>query len=123
MLIHWIWFSTRPGLSDRYRAEIMQHFHDAEDVYYADRQAYACVEGLSEEAFYALEDKDLSQAEDILGQCAQKGIHILTWRDAAYPARLKAISLTSCCGSSLVMYIGIARTITPLVPNSSISNP
>lgn len=92
MLIHWIWFSTRPGLSDRYRAEIMQHFHDAEDVYYADRRAYACVEGLGEEAFCALEDKDLSQAEDILGQCAQKGIHILTWRDAAYPARLKAIS-------------------------------
>ena len=92
MLIHWIWFSTRSGLSDRGRAEMMQHFHDAEDIYYADAESYACVDGLTEAAVETLQDKNLTQAEQILEQCAKKGIHILTWRDAAYPARLKAIS-------------------------------
>ena len=92
MLIHWIWFSQRPGLSDRSRAEILQHFQDAEDVYFADAEAFTAVDGLSEEAVASLQDKNLTQAEEILGQCAKKNIHILTWRDAAYPVRLRAIS-------------------------------
>ena len=92
MLIHWIWFSTRPSLSDRGRAEILQHFQDAEDVYYAHSDAFSCVDGLSGEAIASLQDKNLTQAEEVLGQCAKKQIHILTWRDAAYPARLKAIA-------------------------------
>lgn len=92
MLIHWIWFSTRPNLSDRGRAEILQHFQDAEDVFFADKEAFACVDGLSKEAVESLQDKNLTQAEEILGQCAKKNIHILTWRDAAYPTRLKAIA-------------------------------
>ena len=92
MLIHWIWFSQRPALSDRARAEILQHFQDAEDVFFADSGAFSCVEGLSEEALASLQDKNLTQAEEILGQCAKKNIHILTYRDAAYPMRLKAIA-------------------------------
>ena len=92
MLIHWIWFSTRPGLSDRGRAAVLQHFHDAEDIYYADPEAIACVEGISAEACESLAEKDLKAAEEILSQCAKKDIHILTYQDAAYPARLKAIS-------------------------------
>ena len=92
MLIHWIWFANRPNLSDRGRAEILQHFQDAEDVYFAAADAFSCVDGLTEEAVASLQDKDLTQAEQILGQCAKKQIHILTWRDAAYPARLKAIA-------------------------------
>lgn len=92
MLIHWIWFSIRPNLSDRARAEILQHFHDAEDVYFADLQGLSVVEGLSEDALASLTDKNLAQAEEILRQCAGKGIHILTYRDAAYPMRLKAIA-------------------------------
>ena len=92
LLIHWIWFSTRPGLSDRGRAAVLQHFHDAEDIYYADPEAIACVEGISAEACESLAEKDLKAAEEILSQCAKKDIHILTYQDAAYPARLKAIS-------------------------------
>ena len=92
MLIHWIWFANRPNLSDRGRAEILQHFQDAEDVYFAASDAFSCVDGLTAEALASLQDKDLSQAEQILGECAKKQIHILTWRDAAYPVRLKAIA-------------------------------
>ena len=92
MLVHWIWFSTRPGLSDRGRAAVLQHFQDAEDIYYADDQAFSCVEGLSEEACASLAEKSLQEAEEILSRCARKDIHILTFQDAAYPARLRAIA-------------------------------
>ena len=91
MLIHWIWLATRPGLSDREKAALMQYFRDAEDVFFADSDAYQCVEELTEEALLALEDKDVGRAEQILQQCQKKKIHILTYRDAGYPARLKNI--------------------------------
>ncbi len=92
MLIHWIWLATRPGLSNRDRAELMQHFRDAEDVFFADAEAYQCVECLTKDALQALADKDVRQAEQILQQCQKKKIHILTYRDAGYPSRLRNIS-------------------------------
>ena len=91
MLIHWIWLSTRSSMTDRTRVALLQQFADAEDIYFADREAYAVVEGISEEGIVSLQDKELSYAEEILGQCARKGIHILCYRDAAYPNRLKNI--------------------------------
>ena len=92
MLIHWIWLATRPGLNDREKAELMQHFQDAEDLYYADEGAYQAQEELTEDAVTALQDKNLRPAEQILKECAKKKIHILTYRDAAYPSRLRNIS-------------------------------
>ncbi|MEI3089308.1 MAG: DNA-processing protein DprA [Oscillospiraceae bacterium] len=38
-----------------------------------------------------LEDKDLTEPRRILSECHRKSIHILTWQDAAYPARLRSI--------------------------------
>lgn len=92
MLIHWIWLATRPGIHDREKAELMRHFRDAEDIFFADSKAYGCVEDLSKEAVRGLQDKDTRQAEQILAQCHKKKIHILTYRDAGYPARLRNIS-------------------------------
>ena len=92
MLIHWIWLSTRPGVSDRARAELLRHFQDAEDIYFADGEAYAVAEGLSADAVASLCDKNLTQAEEVLAECADKDIRVLTWRDAAYPSRLRNIS-------------------------------
>ena len=92
MLIHWIWFATRPGMNDREKAELLQHFQDAEDLYFADEGAYRAAEGIQEDAVAALQDKNLQPAEQILKECARKKIHILTYRDAAYPSRLRNIS-------------------------------
>ena len=36
-------------------------------------------------------DKDLTECEEILGRCRDRGLHILTFQDAAYPARLRQI--------------------------------
>lgn len=92
MLAHWIWLATREGLGDRGRALLLQRFRDAEEVYFAEAGEYAQVEGLSQEAVAALQDKKLKQAEKILSDCRKENIQVLTWQDAAYPRRLKNIS-------------------------------
>ncbi len=91
MLIHWIWLAHRPGVNDRMKGELLRHFRDPEDIFFADREAFRHVEGLTEEAAASLADKDLSSSQRILDDCAARDLHILTWQDAAYPSRLKNI--------------------------------
>ena len=91
MLIHWIWLATRP-MHDREKLAALEHFHDPEDIFFADPSAYDYVPGLSGEAAEALRDKDLLSGERILADCAREKIHILTFRDGAYPMRLKNIA-------------------------------
>jgi DNA processing protein len=92
MLLHWIWLATRSGMSDRVKAAVLEHFGDPEDAFYADSGAYNRIEGLTVEGAEALQDKSLNEARKILAQCTDKNIAILTFRDAAYPSRLKNIS-------------------------------
>ena len=92
MLIHWIWLATRPGMNDRLKMAVLECFGDPEDAFYASPNSYENVEGMTEEAAQALCDKSVNQAQKILEECAEKDIHILTLRDAGYPARLKNIS-------------------------------
>ncbi len=88
MLIHWLWLATRPDISDRGRAALLEQFRDAEDIYFADPEQFG---ELSREARASLQDKNLHTAQQILEDCSRKNIHILTYRDAGYPARLKNI--------------------------------
>ena len=92
MQLHWIWLATRTGLSDRGRMALLQRFADAEDIYYADAGAYSRVEGLSPDAISALQDKSLTEAEQIVSACSREQISVLTWQDALYPKRLKNIA-------------------------------
>ncbi len=91
MLVHWIWLAHRPGVNDRMKVELLQHFSDPEDIFYADRGAFDHIQGLSEENKEALCDRDLIPAEEILEACTRERLHILTYRDAAYPGKLKNI--------------------------------
>ena len=92
MLLHWIWLATRQGLHDRDKLALLQYFHDPEDIFYAEKESFAAVEGLTQEGMEALQDKDLKQAHAILKECTGKNIHICTFHNAAYPGRLKNIS-------------------------------
>ena len=92
MLVHWIWLAHRPGISDRMKAELLRHFSDPEDIYFADEDAFAHIDGLTAENVRSLRDKDLASSEKILADVMQYKLHILTYRDVAYPARLKAIA-------------------------------
>ena len=72
--------------------ELLHHFQDPENVYFADPDSYRQIEGLSPEGMEALKDKALRPAEKILEDCRKEKLQILTYQDAAYPNRLKNIS-------------------------------
>ena len=91
MLLHWIWLAHRPGVSDRMKVRLLQHFRDPEDIYFADAESYRHIEGMTAEAAEGLKDKDLHAAEAALEACRRERLHILTYQDAAYPSKLKNI--------------------------------
>ena len=91
MLIHWIWLSRLTGVTAGQKLELLQSFRDPEEIYKADPKALAAVEALTPKALQSLENRDLHHARQILADCAQKNISILTFGDAAYPERLKNI--------------------------------
>ena len=92
MLVHWIWLAHRPDVKDWMKAELLRHFSDPEDIYFADEDAFSHIEGLTKEMYRSLRDKDLTSSEKILADVMKYKLHILTYRDVAYPARLKAIA-------------------------------
>ena len=91
MLIHWIWFATRTGMGDKTKSVLLSYFEEPEAIYFAPELEFERFEDLSGSAVESMMDKDLTECEEILRQCQEKGIHILTFQDAAYPARLKNI--------------------------------
>ncbi len=91
MLIHWIWFATRTGMGDKMKSVLLSHFGDPEAIYFAPELEFERFEDLSPAAVERMMDKDLTPCEEILRQCQEKKIHILTYQDAAYPGRLKNI--------------------------------
>lgn len=97
MLAHWIWYAALQGISLRQKRQLLEHFSDPEELYYA--EDIQEISGISFAVAQALEDKDLTKAQQIIKQCARLNVHILTYRDAAYPERLKQID-----DSPLVLY-------------------
>ena len=91
MLIHWLWFATRTGMGDKMKSVLLSHFEDPEAIYFAPELEFERFEELSPSAVESLMDKELLGCEEILRQCREKKIHILTFRDAAYPNRLRNI--------------------------------
>lgn len=91
MLIHWIWLSTREGMGDHTRLALLNRFGDPETVYYAAKGEFESLENLSDQAKQSLQDKSLGECERILSRCGEERINLLTYQDAAYPARLKNI--------------------------------
>ena len=91
MLAHWIWLATRSGIGVRSALALLRAFPDIESLYGALAEDYVQAEGVDSKCLDALCDKSLSEANRILGSCLEKGIHVLTYQDAAYPTRLKHI--------------------------------
>ena len=69
MLLHWIWFAHRSGVSDRMKLALLQVFADAQGVYAANSSQLDQIPGLKAEARQSLLDKDLTHAEQILEFC------------------------------------------------------
>ena len=92
MLLHWLWLAHRPGVNDRMKQELLRHFQDPEEIFYADPENFSHIPELTAQAVEGLKDKDLSTAEKNLENCRRHRLHILTCQDAAYPQRLRNIS-------------------------------
>ncbi len=92
MLIHWIWLANRPGLNSRQLRSVLEAYGDAEDVFFARESDFAALEDLPAECILALGDKNLTQAEEILKKCADKGIRLCAYGEGDYPARLRQIA-------------------------------
>ena len=90
MRLYWLWFAHHPALTDLEKARLIEHFGNPEDVFFAEgRKDYPEeLEGLVSKA---LSDRELSQAEKILEQCARKELGLLTFGDKEYPHRLRNI--------------------------------
>ena len=88
MPVYWIWFAQLKGLSLWQKQQLLEAFHDPEELYHADELR---LRELPKEVQSALEDKDLQEARQILYRCNQRGIGLLTYGDAAYPQRLRSI--------------------------------
>ncbi len=91
MLVHWIWLSRLPRVTVRQKLLLLQTFRDPEEIYDAHESALRQTEGMTPKALESLENKDLTDARQVLKACSEKSISILTFSDGAYPSRLKNI--------------------------------
>ncbi len=97
MLKYWVWLSELPGLGNQARLALLRHFASPEEIYYADAEELELAEGLTkEQGRRVLQNKDLSGANRILGECQRLSQRILTIQDAGYPRRLQNIFDPPC---------------------------
>ena len=89
-LTHWIWLSSA-AVSPKAKAALIQHFGDAEKAFFSPKGTFFTVPGVTALEAERLEQRDFSLVNPILGACEEQGLRILTYQDAAYPARLRNI--------------------------------
>ena len=54
-LKYWVWLTTAVGLSDDTRLRLLETFSSPEDIYYADMEELALVQGIGKEELAALD--------------------------------------------------------------------
>lgn len=90
-LKYWVWLTTLPGLGQRTKLQLLEHFTSPEEIYFAPEEELLLAEGVTKAQCALLADKSLDRAEKVLEDCAKDGQFLLTMDDAAYPARLRNI--------------------------------
>ena len=90
-LPYWIWLTTRKRLTLRGQQLTLSYFGSPEAAYEATPKEIAAVPGLIDREREALEQKDLAYAKEVLAQCSDQGIRIITCKDERYPQRLLSI--------------------------------
>ena len=90
-LKYWIWLASRRGLGPAGALTVLDYFVTPERAYYAGREEYEVLPLLPSQR-RSLADKSLDQAERILGDCDRLGLRIMTFQDADYPQRLRALA-------------------------------
>ncbi len=89
--IYWIWLSLAAGPGSTLPRKLTEYFDgDITAIYEADIAQYKKAKATPKNIF-ALNDKSLDLAEDIINWCNAKNVKILTFEDEIYPERLKSI--------------------------------
>lgn len=95
-LKYWLWLAGLPGLRGAVRLALLERFPSPEDLFFADSGEILLTEGITREQAALLENKNLSEADRILGECEKQNLRILTMQDADYPNRLRNIYEPPC---------------------------
>ncbi len=83
----WLWLSSRlePGPA----WQVLDYFGSPEKARFADASEYERIPKLNDRQRKALADHSNDPVNEILADCQQKQIHIVTWQDSLYPDRLR----------------------------------
>lgn len=90
MIKYWLWLSQRKGIRPRHAMGLLRLFATPQEIYAADELSLTGL-GLTQPQLQALLDKDMSGTAQVLEQCAQKDIQLISFQDEQYPSALRAI--------------------------------
>ncbi len=110
--LYWIWLRMALQGNIKLMYALYSTIGDVETIFRGDRAEYL-EWGIPLNHISSLEDKDLTAAYNILGQCERFGIGILSIEDEGYPESLREIALPPC----LLFYQGdfLACLKTPMI--------
>ena len=91
-LKYWLWLTGRSGMSALRLSQLMERYGSPEQIYFTDPGEFELWEDMPRNLRTSLEDKSLQTADEILAQCDELGISLLTIQDANYPDCLKNIA-------------------------------
>ncbi len=91
MLQFWIWLSLRKHIRSKALLDLLERFGSPSAIYLADRMTLESVPGLKAEEIEELLDKDMREVDQILLDCDNRRISVLTYGDVSYPDRLRYI--------------------------------
>ena len=77
-LKYWVWLSTRFGVRPRTKLDLLEHFGGPRNLYFAAEADYRAAMQLRPEELRQLSEKDLDEADRVLGLCCEKNIQIIT---------------------------------------------
>lgn len=88
---YWLWLTTRKGVGQRGILRLLDYFGSPERVYFALREDFEPIAGLSAQTVDSLMDKSMEESDAILGRCDELGVQIMTIQDSDYPERLRQL--------------------------------
>ncbi len=91
MQLHWLWFALLPGLKTRQKLALLEHFSDPEEIFHATASAFSHMDDMTQQAYEALQNKDLTRPTQLLKHCREIDVGILPFGSKEYPARLRNI--------------------------------
>lgn len=87
-----IWLSEAFGAGSRISAKLCEYYSSFEEIYIAELEEIALIEGISQHHIEKLSNKSLKRAQEIYEECQALNIDIFTIFDDIYPENLKNIS-------------------------------